>query len=174
MTDMTEQLDHVGNALQRAWRLDHSRSGRLFRLRRQRRLLLVLAIFAAVVGGGAAIAAGVLKSTEDEQQGMIEGYQLFDGSRPSCESLTSTSFRCTLKESPTGMTFYDQNGHQLLDRFLGLKAETVDSTRHIDGACISIRIDGRAWDCFLGDDAVKHGLLGAQRLGVYQPETPTA
>jgi hypothetical protein len=174
MTDLTVQLDHVGNALQRAWRLDHARGGRLVRFPRPRRFLLVLALFAAIVGGGAAIAADVLKSTRDEQLGMIEGYQLFAGSRPSCESLTSTSFRCTLEEPPTGMTFYDESGHKLLDRFLGLKAETVDSTRHVDGACVSIRADGRAWNCFLGDDAVERGLLRAEMLGRYQPETPTA
>jgi hypothetical protein len=174
MIELTEQLDHVGDVLQTAWRRDHARSGRFVRLRRPRRLLLVLALFAAIVGGGAAVAADVLKSTEDEQQGMIEGYQLFDGSRPSCESLTSTSFRCTLEQPPIGMTFYDEHGHQLLDRFLGLKAETVDSTRHVDGACVSIRPDGRAWNCFVGDDAVKHGVLRAERLGIYQPETPTA
>ena len=143
-------------------------------LRRPRRLLLVLALFAAIVCGGAAIAADVLKSAEDEQQGMIEGYQLFDGSRPTCESLTSTSFRCTLAKPPTGMTFYDEHGQKLLDRFLGIKAETVDSTQHVDGACVSIRADGRAWNCFLGEEAVKHGLISAEMLGVYRPEAATA
>jgi hypothetical protein len=174
MTEMTEQLDHVGDVLHRAWRRDHARSGRLVRFRRPRRFLLVLTLFAAIVGGGAAIAAGVLKSTGDEQQGMIEGYQLFDGSRPTCEPLTPTSFRCTLEEPPTGMTFYDQNGHRLLDRFLGLTAETVDATNHVDGACVSIRTDGRAWNCFLGDEAVKRGLIRAEMLGVYRPEPSTA
>jgi hypothetical protein len=174
MIELTEQLDHVGDVLQSGWRRDHARSGRFVRLRRPRRLLLVLALFAAIVGGGAAVAADVLKSTEDEQQGMIEGYQLFDGSRPTCKPLTSTSFRCTLEEPPTGMTFYDEHGHKLLDRFLGLTAETVDSTSHVDGACVSIRIDGRAWNCFLGDEAVERGLIRAEMLGVYRPEPATA
>jgi len=174
MTEMTEHLDHVGDVLQDAWRRDHARSARFVQLRRPRRLLLVLALFAAIVCGGAAIAADVLKSAEDEQQGMIEGYQLFDGSRPTCESLTSTSFRCTLAKPPTGMTFYDEHGQKLLDRFLGIKAETVDSTQHVDGACVSIRADGRAWNCFLGEEAVKHGLISAEMLGVYRPEAATA
>lgn len=172
MTEATTQLERVGDALQTAWRADHLR-GQRTRLRRPRRLALVLALTATVVGAGAAIAAGVLKTVAEEQQGIVQGHQLFEGNQPNCESLTATSFRCTLAKPPTGMTFYDKDGRVLLDRFLGVTTLTVDSTGHVDGACVSISSGGREWNCFLGQDAVTRGLLSPQLLGTYQPDTPT-
>jgi hypothetical protein len=174
MIDINAQLEHVGDALQNAWREDHARHRATLRVRRPRRLVLTLALVAAIVGGGAAIAAEVLKSAAQEQQGIVEGYQLFEGSSPTCTPLTATSFRCTLGKPPTGMTFYDEQGRPVLDRFLGLKAETVDSTRHVDGACVSIANDGRLWQCYLGQEAVDRGILNQQLLGRYEPQRPTA
>lgn len=172
MTEMTTQLECLGEALQAAWRADHAR-GRRTRLRRPRRLALVLALTVTVLGAGAAIAAGVLKTVAEEQQGIVQGHQLFAGSQPSCESLTATSFRCTLEKPPTGMTFYDQEGRLILDRFLGVTTPTVNSTRHVDGACVSTSSGGLEWNCFLGQEAVTRGLLNQQLLGTYQPDTPT-
>jgi hypothetical protein len=101
------------------------------------------------------------------------GWWLFHGSNPRCEARSATSFHCTLDEPPTGMTFYDEDGRELLDVFLGMKATTVDSDLRIDGACVSVRADGRAWDCYLGREAVERGLLHEHLLGQYQPEPPT-
>ena len=172
MTDIAEQLDQVGNALQRAWREDHSSHPRRA-VRRPRRLVLGIVIAAVVVGGGAAIAATALKSAADEQQGILDGHLLFTGSQPTCEALTASSFRCTLEEPPTGMTFHDQSGRPLLDRFLGVTTETVDSTHHVDGGCVSISADGRVWNCYLGQSAVEHDIIGPGFLGAYLPEPAT-
>jgi hypothetical protein len=121
---------------------------------------------------GAAVAAVVLKSTADEERGLLAGSWLFHGSEPQCESRSATSFRCTLAEPPAGTTLYDEDGRRLRDVFLGLKRVTVDSELRVDGACISVRADGRSWDCFLGEAAVARGLIREELLGRYWPEPP--
>jgi hypothetical protein len=184
MTDVSTQLDQIGDALHRAWREDHLRHAKGARLRPSRRVMLLLAVLAIATGAGAAIAAGVLKSASDEEQGILGGHRLFDGSDPECRALTATTFRCTLDLPPTGMTFYreDPNGATVyrgrsyspaFDMFLGMKVPTVDSTLHVDGGCVSISADGRIWNCFLGQSAVDHGVIGAGYLGDYSPDPPT-
>lgn len=184
MTDVSAQLDQLGDALQRAWREDHLKRRRRLFLRRPRRLVVVLALVATATVGGAAIAAGVLKSPADEQRGIIAGHQLFADSEPTCDSISPASFRCTLERPPTGMTFYrdDPEGSTVyrgkrytpaLDMFLGVTTQTVDSTRHVDGACVSISANGRVWNCFVGKEAVEQGLISPELLGAYQPRTPT-
>lgn len=173
MTEIAEQLDQLGNALQRAWREDQLRHRGRTVLKRPRRLVVGLLLAAAVVGGGGAIAATVLKSAADEQQGIVAGHLLFAGSQPKCETLTASSFRCTFEKPPLGMTFHDQSGRLLLDRFLGIKTETVDSTHHVDGGCVSISADGRTWNCFLGQSAVDQDIIDPGFLGAYLPDPAT-
>ena len=171
MSDTTTELTLLGNALEHAWRLDHRRAkkGRS----RRSRLLIVVALLALVLGGGAALATTLLKTASEEETGMVGGYQLFAGSQPRCQARTATSFHCVLAKSPTGMTFYDADGRQIFDVFLGVKAETVDSHRRVDGACVSVTADGRAWNCYLGQEAVERGVLNPGRLGTYLAEPPT-
>lgn len=168
MTDVTERLDLAGDALHAAWRLDRSRR------RVARGAAATIACTVLVLGAGAAIAGSLFKSAADEETGLVEGYRLFAGSSPRCASTSSTSFRCVLARTPTGETFYGPGGKQLFRGFLGLKAETVDTTRHVDGGCVSVRDDGRTWDCYLGQSAVDHGVVRARLLGTYLPEAPTA
>ncbi|MBA3366689.1 MAG: hypothetical protein H0U03_13065 [Actinobacteria bacterium] len=126
----------------------------------------------------------LLKSAADEEQGIVGGHQLFAGSEPTCKPVSATSFRCTLDRPPTGMTFYteDRKGSTVydgkrftpvFDKLLGVKVETVDSTRHVDGGCVSISADGRTWNCFLGQSAVDHDIIGPALLGAYLPEPAT-
>ena len=184
MNEVSVQLDQIGDALQRAWRRDHERGSRSWRLPPRRRTVLVLAVLAATIGGGAAVAAGVLKSTLDQERGILAGHQIFAGSNPDCEALSGTEFRCTLDTPPTGMTFYreDPNGTTLYgdtryssarDVFLGMTFPTVDSTRHVDGGCVSIGANGLIWKCYLGKSAVDHGVIHQLYLGDYLPEPPT-
>ena len=115
----------------------------------------------------------MLKSPADQERGIIGGDRLFHGGDPTCEQLSPTSFRCTLERPPTGITFYDERGNQIDDVFLGVKRLSVDSTLHVDGACVSTRVDGRAWDCYLGQEAVERGVLEPGMLGRYWPEPAT-
>lgn len=172
MNEITEQLALAGDALQRAWQKDHAQ--RVRSAPRRKRVAVGTAIAALVIGVGAAIADTLLKSPVEEATGMIEGYGLFAGSDPTCVSQTAMSFHCDLAKSPIGEAFYNADGSQALDVFLGMKAETVDRTKHVDGACVSVTRDGRSWDCYLGEAAVNRGLLRRSYLGTYLPRPPTA
>jgi hypothetical protein len=171
MSDTAQELVLLGDALQQAWRND-ARVHRSSRLRRA--VPIALAALAILAGTGAAIAAITLKSSAQEAHGLIEGWTLFAGSEPRCTQLTAGSFRCLLAKPPTGMAFYDQHGHRLWNQFLGLRAETVDASHHVDGACLSTQADGRSWECFLGDEAVRRGFLAKGRMGAYLPVPPAA
>ena len=183
MTEISEQLLRVGDELQRAWHADHRRRPSTS-LWHGRRRALVVALVVAALGGGVAVAAAVLKSAVEEEQGILHGHQLFTGAQPQCEALDASSFRCTVERPPTGMTFYREDAEgsttydgrtwtPVFDMFLGMKVETVDSTRHVDGGCVSISADGRIWNCFLGQSAVDHGIIGSGFLGDYLPEPAT-
>lgn len=171
MTEINEQLLRVGDELQRAWNADHRRRPSTSFWQRRRPALIVALVLVAL-SGGAALAAAVLKSPAEEEQGILAGHLLFAGAQPQCEALTATSFRCTLEEPPTGMTFYREDA-QVFDEFLGMKVETVDSTRHVDGGCVSISADGRSWNCFLGQSAIDHDIIDPGFLGTYLPEPAT-
>jgi hypothetical protein len=168
----TEQLALAGDALQRAWRRDHANRRRHTRAPRRRTLGLIL-VAALALGSSVALASRLLKSPADEQLGMIEANTLFAGSNPTCVSVSASTFHCTLERTPTGETFYAQDGTQLFDVFLGTKMPTLDATRHVDGGCVSRSADGRSWDCYLGQTAVANGVIGAGLLGDYAP-TPAA
>jgi hypothetical protein len=179
MTTLTQELEQVGDALVQACRRDLQTSPKSA-LKRHRRLVLGLAIAATVIGAGAAIGAGALKTIAEEERGLLDGHALFQGSDPTCAALTAVSFRCTLEKPPTGMAIYESPPGQskyepdtstrLFDKFLGAKMQTVDATLHIDGGCISRRADGRTWDCYLGEEAVRRDIIGPDLLGAYQPE----
>lgn len=183
MTEISERLLRVGDELQRAWNADH-RLRPSTSLWRRRRPALVVALLLVALSGGVALAAAVLKSPAEAEQGILDGHQLFAGAQPQCEALTAMSFRCTLAEVPTGMTFYRQDPagstvvdgktySPVFDKFLGVKVATLDSTKHVDGGCISISADGRIWNCFLGQSAIDHGIIGPSILGDYMPRPPT-
>jgi hypothetical protein len=170
MSALSADLTEIRRDLLAAAAADAARAARQ---RPRRRLVVVAAALALLGTAAAAIAGGLLKSAIEEEAGVLGGHQLFAGSQPNCEPLSPTSFRCTLERPPTGMTFYREDGTLANDLWLGVKAATVDSTQHIDGACVSIRADGRAWNCYLGQEAVERGLLAPSMLGRYQPEPPT-
>jgi hypothetical protein len=168
MTDTTQQLTLAGDALQRAWRRDLAQSTRRIHVRRPRTLVLILAA-ALALGGGVALASSLLKSPAEAQTGMIEANTLFAGSDPVCVAVSHDAFHCILDKPPAGETFFSQDGTQLLDVFLGMKAETVDSTHHVDGGCVSRSADGLSWDCYLGAAAVAHDVVSPQLLGRLVP-----
>jgi hypothetical protein len=174
--DFPDHLEQLGVKLDAAWK-------RQYGMRRRRRLLVAIAVLAAFVAGGAAVGAGVFKSDAEEEQGILDGHVLFSGSKPTCESRGATAFRCTLEKPPTGMAFYEVDPSasnpkkpapnemkRVWDKFLGVKVETVNADKRIDGGCVSISADGRTWDCYLGQSAVEHDIIGPNLLGQYLPQ----
>ena len=164
MSEIAQELRVVGDALERAWRQDLG-------TRRLPRRRITIGVLAAVMllGAGAAIGNSVLKSDADEEAGLLGGHNVFEGTSPTCERRSATSFHCTLDRAPTGLTFYDDEMNLLTDAYLGVKVETVDASSRIDGGCVSVSKDGRAWDCYLGEAAVAHGIIGPDLLGQYLP-----
>ncbi len=171
MNDPTHDLQVLGDALQRSWRADHVT--RLPERSRGRRLVVILAAAAVLVAAGTAIASSLLKSASDEQQGLLNGYALFKETHPTCQRLDDSSFTCILDKPPTEITFYGPDGRLLPNAYLGVKAETVNSSRHVDGGCVATSADGRAWHCYLGEEAVRQGIIGHDFLGTYLPQPPT-
>jgi hypothetical protein len=172
MNEATHDLQVLGDALQRSWQADHARRLPGKRSHR-RRLAVILAAVAVLIAAGTAIASSLLKSAGGEQQGMLNGYALFKGTHPSCQRLDNSSFTCTLDKPPTEITFYGPNGERLPNAYLGVKAETVNSSRHVDGGCVATSADGRAWHCYLGEQAVRQGIIDHDYLGTYLPQPPT-
>jgi hypothetical protein len=165
MPDPTDRLALAGDALVSAWRSDLESRALQKRPRRPRTFVLVVAGILAVSGGVALATSTLLKSPKDEQTGMVEASTLFRGSDPVCVSVAADAFHCTLDRPPTGETFFDQDGTQRLDVFLGMKQATVDSTNHIDGGCVSDSADGLSWQCYLGPAAVSHDIISESFLG---------
>lgn len=135
--------------------------------------IVIAAALVSAVAGGAAIASAVLKTEAQEERGILDGHLLFSDSKPTCEQRVPDFFRCTVEKPPTGMTFYDEidgNLRPVYNKFLGVKVQTLDATKHIDGGCVSISADGSTWNCYLGQSAVDHGIISADLLGRYQPE----
>jgi hypothetical protein len=174
--DLPDHLEQLGVKLDAAWKRQHG-------TRRSRRLVVAIAVLAALVAGGVAVAAGVFKSAAEEEQGILHGHVLFSGSKPTCKPRSVAVFRCTLEKPPMGMAFYEVDPSaanpkkpapnemkRVYDKFLGVKVETVNADKRIDGGCVSISADGRTWDCYLGHSAVEHEIIGPDLLGQYLPQ----
>jgi hypothetical protein len=137
-------------------------------------MALLVSFTVLLVGTGAAVGASMLsKSSADEEQGLLEGYALFKGTNPICRQLSVVSFSCRLDRPPTEITFYSKDGQRLTNAYLGVKAETVNTHRRVDGGCVSISTDGRDWRCYPGEEAVARGIVDRSFLGTYLPEPPT-
>jgi hypothetical protein len=124
--------------------------------------MVAIAVALLVVGGGVAAAASLLKSPAEEQASILAGTTLFRGSDPACLQVGDLEYRCTLAAAPTGETFG-------ASPFPGMKVETVGAGGDVDGGCVSTTPDGRAWDCYLGEEAVQRGIIGAALLGMASP-----
>jgi hypothetical protein len=172
MNETFDDLTAVGDSLQRAWRADYAR--RTASRPRRRRLTLLAGLAILLIAAGGAIGANILiKSPADEEQGLLDGYALFKGTHPNCRQLTTASFLCRLDRPPTEITFYSKDGHLLPNAYLGIKAETVNREKRVDGGCIATTTDGREWSCYLGEEAVAKGIIARSYLGTYLPVPPT-
>jgi hypothetical protein len=143
-------LERLGRTLHRATRRDLRRR----KLERSRRVavvaLAVCAAFAAVAG------ATGLFSGDDVAAGMPAGAVMFGGTHPACSDADAGgAFHCTLRSLPTEET---------LDDYTGSK-ELINLRGRVAGGCIGQDAQGREWDCYLGEAAVKHEILSHDLLG---------
>jgi hypothetical protein len=143
----------LGDALERAARRD---------LRPRRRTVVrALAIVAALgaISAGAAVAGGLF-SEDQVARGMPTGSAIFGGTHPTCELRgDGMTYACTLASLPTQEIIGDHTGTK----------ELVTIDRRIAGGCIGQDREGRRWNCYLGEEAVKRAILARDLLGQYAP-----
>jgi hypothetical protein len=53
--------------------------------------------------------------------------------------------------------------------FKGTVEPTADATHHVDGGCRATSADGSQWECYIGEAAVRQGIIGQVFLGQYLP-----
>jgi hypothetical protein len=152
-TDL-DGLAGLGDALVHAARRDLRRGSS-----RRRRRVATLTVVAC--GGVAAIAgASGVFSSDDVAAGMPAGAAMFGGTHPICAAADSSgAFSCKLSSAPT---------EEILDDYMGTK-EPLAIDSKVAGGCIGRDSAGLTWDCYLGEGAVRHGIISHGFLG--QPET---
>jgi hypothetical protein len=159
MNQLTPKLQRLGDAIERAAAADLApEPGMWQRLRSRRRLVVAVAALAIVLPGGGAIASALL-SNHDVSRSIVAGGLIFQGTRPDCTVVTpGVEYRCTLDKPPM---------HEV-DDFTGTKYQTVDATQHVNGGCIGQTADGLVWECWIGEEAVRHQIISREFLGEVQ------
>jgi len=146
-------LQALGDLLERAASRD---------LRRHRRRLVqaaAIAVAAGAIGVGAAIGAGAF-STSQVESGMPAGSWLFGDTHPTCAlKPDGVTYACTLAHAPTWEYSADWANAK----------ESVTIDKHIAGGCVGLDRAGLHWNCYLGEEAVKRGIIDKDFLGEYAP-----
>jgi hypothetical protein len=153
---MTESLEMLGAALQRAAHADLTRA---HRRRRRRRLGAALAVAAVAVPGGA-IAASQLIGTHEVERSLPAGTLYLQGTEPTCAVVRQeVEYDCTLRRAP----------QPAVSDWTGTVEPTVDASKHVNGGCRSLQADGSHWRCYIGREAVRQRIIGSGLLGQYAP-----
>jgi hypothetical protein len=153
MTDLTPELDRLGDALQRAAAKDAARP-------RRRKLIAVAAAALALAIPGVAFTAQHFISGEEVAQSLPAGTHMLIGTEPSCSVvLQDVEYHCILKNPP----------QPEISNMRGTVEPTVDATKHVNGGCRSLRVDGLEWQCYIGQAAVDQKIVSAGFLGEYAP-----
>jgi hypothetical protein len=154
---MTQRLEAIGDALERAAD-DDLQAGR--RQARRRRRIGIGAVALAILVPSGALAAGLL-STEDVEQSIPAGTKFLGGTAPQCTVVRDgVEYRCTIKGA-----FKSEIDGSLK----GTVEPTVDDTKHVNGGCRALTADGREWSCYIGQEAVTQKIVGQGFLGEYAP-----
>jgi hypothetical protein len=149
---MTARLTAIGDDLERATR-------RELRGRVRRRRIVIGAVAAAFIIPGGALAASLL-TPGDVAQSMPAGTKFLVGTTPTCtEVKAGVEYHCTIAGDFKA---------EVAD-LKGTVEPTVDTSKHVNGGCRSLRSDGREWECYIGREAVKQQIIGKDFLGEYAP-----
>jgi hypothetical protein len=108
-------------------------------------------------GGRAPTAAEV--TAQQVEAGMPAGAAIFASTDPTCVlSADATSFRCTLSRAPAPE----------VSNFRDAKEPLAIGGR-VAGGCLGLDRGGVSWDCYIGQDAVDHAIIGQDLLGQPAP-----
>ena len=156
MTGLDSSLTKLGAALERAAASDLDRP----RARPRRAVLLAAAVAGIVVLTGAGFAAVRLISGGDVAASLPAGTLSLAGSEPKCTGVTpNVEYHCVLAHAPAPE----------VSDWMGTVEPTVDATKHVNGGCRSLASDGREWQCYIGEEAVKQRIIGRDFLDEYAP-----
>jgi hypothetical protein len=53
--------------------------------------------------------------------------------------------------------------------WMGAVEPTVEANKTVNGGCRSLASDGREWQCYIGEEAVKQRIIGEDFLGEKAP-----
>jgi hypothetical protein len=153
------RLDDLGDALAAAATDD---LGRTQRSHRRRTIAAVLAA-TAVVLPGAALAANALITGDDVAKSIPNGTLVLMGTNPRCTTVReNVEFDCVLANLP-------REGDVVAGQWKGTVEPTVDAGKHVNGGCRSLSADGTHWRCYVGEEAVRQRIIGADFLGQPSP-----
>jgi hypothetical protein len=154
-----EPLAVLGDALHAAATADLSRSTR----RRRRRTVAGVLAATAIALPGAALAADALITGDDVAKSIPQGTWVLMGTRPHCTTVrANVEFDCVLAAAP-------KEGDVAAGAWKGTVEPTVDRTKHVNGGCRSLDADGKHWRCYIGAEAVRQQIIGADLLGQSAP-----
>ena len=156
MTGLDSSLTKLGAALERAAASDLDRP----RARPRRAVLLAAAVAGIVVLTGAGFAAVRLISGGDVAASLPAGTLSLAGTEPTCTVVRpNVEYHCVLAHAPAPE----------VSDWMGTVEPTVDATKHVNGGCRSLASNGREWECYIGEAAVKQQIIGPDFLGEYAP-----
>jgi hypothetical protein len=161
MNELSTTLDRLGDALEEAARADlASHRAASPRRRRISPRLAVLGAVVAILVPSVAFAATQLIGKDDVARSLPAGTLSLAGTEPSCTVVEQeVEYHCVLARTPAPE----------VSDWKGTVEPTVDATRHVNGGCRSLASDGREWECYIGQAAVKQKIIGESLLGEYAP-----
>ena len=161
MTDLSPRLARLGEALQRAAEADLAAGGAAPSRRsfRSRRFALLAATLVVAVPAGA-VATSSLISTDEVADSLPAGTLSLAGTSPTCSVVReNVEYHCVLERAPAPE----------VPDWKGTVEPTVDSSKHVNGGCRSLTSDGREWQCYIGEEAVRQQIIGPDFLGEHAP-----
>jgi hypothetical protein len=169
--DPTPELARLGDDLERAT-IHHLGGSR--RRSRTIRAAAGLAVVAVLVTATATVAG--LFTPKQVAAGMPAGAVIFGNTRPVCVLATDGfTYHCTLDATPqsdsTGLSpaagspavAKPASSDTVVD-YTGNK-EPIGIDGVVAGGCIGASVDGLAWDCYIGQDAVDQLIISQDFLG---------
>jgi hypothetical protein len=124
------------------------------------RKLVVAAAAIVVAVPGIAFGASAWISEDEVAAGLPAGTKALAGTDPTCTAVRpGVEYHCLLARPPAPE----------VSDWKGAVEHTVDATKHVNGGCRSLRSDGLAWRCYLGEAAVEQRIIAPAFLGEYAP-----
>ena len=149
------RLADLGETLHAAATADLARTERT----RRRRTIAGVMAATAIVLPGAALATNALVSDDEVARTIPNSVWALMGSHPQCTTIrANVEFDCTLATLP-------RPGDIPAGAWKDTVEPTVDRSKHVNGGCRSLNADGTHWRCYIGQEAVRQQIIGADFLG---------